>query len=110
MILSPRDEEDWVRVEQVFETATLRGRYLGQIDLVRQKQWQRFYQANTVRTEKVLSSFFPGLEVIKHGVDDFLRREFSAVIKQLRLQHKVACGYARFCGDRSASVHFLPLP
>ena len=212
MLLSAKDEEDWVRVEQVFETATSRGRYLGQIDLVRKnpltchayllkkpkkgrvkktvfgercamkhseknahrerspwlivtsldnhyantkkilnlyktrmqieegfrdiknsrwglafnearctttyryenlllvahlatfavwmigkvaelKQWHRHYQANTVRTEKVLSTFFLGLEVIKRRADNFLRQEFRQAIKQLRLQHKEACGY-----------------
>ncbi|NIR50593.1 MAG: IS4 family transposase, partial [Aliifodinibius sp.] len=36
MMLSSKDEHDWVRVEKVFETATSRGRYLGQVDLVRQ--------------------------------------------------------------------------
>ena len=36
MMLSPQGEDDWVRVERVFETAKARGRYLGQIDLVRQ--------------------------------------------------------------------------
>jgi hypothetical protein len=35
MMLSGRDEADWVRVERVFASATSRGRYLGQIDLVR---------------------------------------------------------------------------
>ena len=213
MMLSTKDENDWVRVERVFETATTRGRYLGQIDLVRRnpltcyayllkkpkkgrvkktvfgercamkhseknahrerspwlivtslnhhyantkqilnlyktrmqieegfrdiknsrwgmafnearctttyryenlllvahlatfavwmigkiaelKQWHRHYQANTVRTEKVLSTFFLGLEVIKRRADNFLRQEFRQAIKQLRLQHKEACGYA----------------
>ena len=212
MMLSPQGEEDWVRVERIFETATTRGRYLGQIDLVRRtpltchayllkkkkkgrikktvfgqrctmkhseknahrertpwlivtsldkayantqqiinlyktrmqieegfrdiknsrwglafnearctttyryenlllvahlatfavwligkiaevKQWQRHYQANTVKTEKVLSTFFLGLEVIKRSADNFLRREFTEAIKQLRIKHKVACGY-----------------
>ena len=34
-MLSPSGLEDWVRVEEVFATATNRGRYLGKIDLVR---------------------------------------------------------------------------
>jgi len=57
------------------------------------KQWHRHYQANTVKTEKVLSTFFLGLEVIKRGADNFLRQEFTEAINQLRLQHKEACGY-----------------
>ena len=212
-MLSPQGEEDWTRVEKVFETATLRGRYLGEVDLVRRnplachaylvkkkkqgrikktkfgkrcamkhseknaqrertpwllatsldrrmvntqqliqlyktrmqieesfrdiknarwgfslgearcgttfryenllligqlatlavwfvgkiaelKHWHRSYQANTVRTEKVLSTFFLGLEVIKRRADNFLNREFTQAIKQLQLQHNIACGYA----------------
>jgi len=212
MMLSAKGEEDWMRVEQVFKTATPRGRYVGEIDLVRQapltchayllkkkkqgrikktvfgercamkhseknahrertpwlivtsldnryansqqilnlyktrmqieegfrdiknsrwglsfnearctttyryenlllvaqlatvaiwmigkiaeiKQWHRHYQANTVKTEKVLSTFFLGLEVIKRGTEDFLKQDFTEAIKQLRLQHKETCGY-----------------
>ena len=212
MMVSPRGEEDWLRVERVFEMATPRGRYLGEIDLVRKapltchayllrkkkqgrikktvfgercamkhseknahrertpwlivtsldnqyantqqilhlyktrmqieesfrdiknsrwglsfnesrctstyryenlllvahlatlavwmigkiaelKQWHRHYQANTVKTEKVLSTFFLGLEVIKRGADVFLKRDFMDAIKYLRLQHTEACGY-----------------
>lgn len=212
MMLSQKGEEDWVRVEKIFETATTRGRCLGEIDLVRQnpltcqaylikkkkqgrikktvfgercamkhseknahrertpwlivtslgkayankqqvlglyktrmqieegfrdvknsrwgfafnearcttthryenlllvahlatvavwltgkiaelKRWHRHYQANTVRTEKGLSTFFLGLEVIKRGTDKFLKQEFNQAIKQLRLEHKEACGY-----------------
>lgn len=212
MMLSPQGEDDWVRVERVFETATARGRYLGKIDLVRKhpltchaylmkkrkkgrikktvfgkrcamkhseknahrertpwlivtsldnayantrqiinlyktrmqieegfrdiknsrwglafnearctttyryenlllvahlatfavwligkiaelKRWHRHYQANTVTTEKVLSTFFLGLEVIKQGADNFLKQEFTEAVKLLRLQHKEACGY-----------------
>jgi len=58
------------------------------------KNWQRSYQANTVRTEKVLSTIFLGLEVIKRGADDFLKQEFTSAIRQIRLQHNEACGYA----------------
>jgi len=36
-LVTPSGGEDWVRVEQVFETATRRGRYLGEVDLVRQQ-------------------------------------------------------------------------
>jgi hypothetical protein len=212
MMLSPQDEEDWVRVEQVFETATTRGRYIGKVDLVRNnpltchaylvrkkkksrikktafgercrmkhseknahrertpwlivtsldntyantrqiinlyktrmqieegfrdiknsrwglafnearcttthryenlllvahlasfavwligkiaesKQWHRHYQANTVKTEKVLSTFFLGLEVIKRGADNFIRQENAEALKQLHVDHKAACGY-----------------
>lgn len=212
MMLSAKDEEDWVRVEKVFETATPCGRYLGKIDLVRKhpltchayllkkkkqgrikktvfgercamkhseknahrerspwlivtsldnhyantqqvltlyktrmqieegfrdiknsrwglafnearctttyryenlllvahlatfavwlvgkiaelKHWHRHYQANTVKTEKVLSTFFLGLEVIKRGADDFMKQVFTEAIKQLRIAHKEACGY-----------------
>jgi len=57
------------------------------------KQWHRQYQANTVRNEKVLSTFFLGLEIIKRGADDFLKQEFVEAIKQLRSQHKRVCGY-----------------
>ena len=57
------------------------------------KQWHRQYQANTVKTEKVLSTFFLGLEVIKRGADNFMKNEFIDAIKQLRLQHKETCGY-----------------
>ena len=57
------------------------------------KHWHRHYQANTVKSEKVLSTFFLGLEVIKREVDNFLRQEFTEAINQLRLQHKEACGY-----------------
>lgn len=213
MMLSPQGQDDWIRVEEIFKTATQRGRYLGEIDLVRKqplachaylikkkkqgrvkktkfgqrcamkhseknahrertpwlivtsldrnivntrrvinlykmrmqieeafrdiknsrwgfslnearctttyryenllliaqlahfavwligrvaemKQWHRNYQANTVKSEKVLSIFFLGLEVIKHSADDFLKQEFTEAIKQLRLQQKEACGYA----------------
>lgn len=212
MMVSPQGEQDWVRVETVFEIATRRGRYLGEIDLVRQhplrchayllrkkkqgrirktvfghrcemkhseknahrertpwlivtsldpvyantrqvlnlyktrmqieegfrdiknsrwglsfnearctttyrydnllvvahlatlavwmtgniaelKQWHRHYQANTVRTEKVLSTFFLGLEVIKRGADNFLKQDFAEAIKQLPLRHNQTCGY-----------------
>lgn len=213
MMVSGKGEEDWIRVERVFETATTRGRYLGEIDLVRKepltchayllkkkqqgrikktvfgkrcemkhseknahrertpwlivtsldnryantqqilslyktrmqieegfrdvknsrwglsfnearctttyryenlllvahlatlavwligkiaemKQWHRDYQANTVKTTKVLSTFFLGLEVIKRDADRFLKQDFSNAITQLRLQHKETCGYA----------------
>jgi len=213
MMLSPQGQDDWIRVETVFETATQKGRYLGEIDLVRQhpfechaylikkkkqgrvkktkfgercamkhseknahrertpwllvtsldrrtantqqvinlyktrmqieeafrdiknsrwgfslnearctatyryenllliaqlahfavwligqiaqmKNWQRHYQANTVRTEKVLSTFFLGLEVIKQGADQFTKGDFVNAIRQLRLLHNEACGYA----------------
>lgn len=57
------------------------------------KQWHRHYQANTVKIEKVLSTFFLGLEVIRRRADNFLRQEFAEAIKQLRLAHKVSCGY-----------------
>ena len=57
------------------------------------KNWQRHYQANTIKTEKVLSTFFIGLEVIKRGADNFMKNEFIDAIKQLRLQHKETCGY-----------------
>ena len=57
------------------------------------KHWHCHYQANTVKTEKVLSTFFLGLEVIKRGVENFLKSEFNEAIKRLRLQHKEACGY-----------------
>ena len=50
------------------------------------KHWHLNYQANTVRTEKVLSTFFLGLEVIKRRADDFLKPEFTEAIKQLRVQ------------------------
>jgi len=212
MMLSPQGEEDWVRVEHVFEMATSRGCYLGKVDLVRQraltchaylikkkkkgrikktvfgqrcamkhseknaqrerspwlivtsldnttvntqrvmqlyktrmqieegfrdiknsrwglafnearcsatyryenlllvahlasvavwmigkiaelKQWHRHYQANTVKTEKVLSTFFLGLEVIRRHADDFLKRDYLDAIKSLRLAHNKACGY-----------------
>ena len=212
MMVSAKDEDDWMRVERVFEMATPRGRYLGEIDLVRQeplrchayllkkkkqgrikktvfgqrcamkhseknahrertpwlivtsldntyantqqvlnlyktrmqieegfrdiknsrwglsfnearcsttyryenllliahlatlavwmigkiaelKQWHRHYQANTVKTEKVLSTFFLGLEVIKRGLDNFLKQDFIEAINHLRTQHKETCGY-----------------
>ena len=57
------------------------------------KHWHRHYQANTVKTEKVLSTFFLGLEVIKRGAANFLKQEFAESIKQLRITHKKACGY-----------------
>ena len=212
MMLSPSGLEDWIRVEQVFEMATTRGRYLGEVDLVRKnpltchaylikkkkkgrikktvfgercamkhseknahrertlwlivtsldntyantrqilnlyktrmqieegfrdiknsrwglsfnearcttthryenlllvahlatlavwmigkiaelKHWHRHYQANTVKTEKVLSTFFLGLEVIKRGADNFIKQDFIEAIKQFRLEHKETCGY-----------------
>jgi hypothetical protein len=212
-MLSPQGQDDWNRVEQVFETATQRGRYLGEVDLVRKhpltcqayllrkkkkgrikktklgqscasrhseknahrerspwllvtslntrlantkqvinlyttrmqieeafrdiknsrwgfsfnearctttyryenllliaqlatfavwligyiaesKNWQRSYQANTVRSEKVLSTFFLGLEVIKRGADDFLMQELTKAIKQLQVQVNEARAYA----------------
>ena len=58
------------------------------------KHWHRDYQANTVKTEKVLSTFFLGLEMIKRRADNFLKRDFTEAIKQLRIQHNMACGYA----------------
>lgn len=58
------------------------------------RHWHRNYQANTVRTEKVLSTFFLGLEVIKRGADDFLKQEFTNAVKQIRVQVNEACGYA----------------
>ncbi len=212
MMLSPQGEEDWVRVEQVFEQATTRGRYLGEIELVRNnplachayllkkkkkgrikktvfgercamkhseknahrertpwlivtslgrnyvntrqvlqlyktrmqieegfrdiknsrwglafnearctstyryenlllvahlatfavwligkiaelKHWHRHYQANTVKTEKVLSTFFLGLEVIRQCAEDFLKSDYLEAINALRLAHNKACGY-----------------
>lgn len=57
------------------------------------KQWHRHYQANTVRSEKVLSTFFLGLEVIKQGAANFLKQAFTEAINHLHLQHKEACGY-----------------
>ena len=212
-MMSPQGQEDWVRVEAVFETATQKGRYLGEVDLVRKrplachayllwkkkrgrikktvfgqrcamkhseknaqrertpwlivtsidrsvantqqiinlyktrmqieesfrdiknsrwgfgldearctttyryenllliaqlailavwlvgqvaemKQWHRQFQANTVWHEKVLSTFFLGLEVIKRRMGDFSKHDFSEAIKQLQIQHNKACGYA----------------
>lgn len=57
------------------------------------KNWHRHYQANTVSSEKVLSTFFLGLEVMKRGTVNFRQQEFTEAITQLRLQHKEACGY-----------------
>ena len=57
------------------------------------KCWHRHYQANTVKTEKVLSTFFLGLEVIRRGADYFLKQDFTDAINQLRIQHKESCGY-----------------
>jgi hypothetical protein len=57
------------------------------------KHWHRHYQANTVKTEKVLSTFFLGLEVIKRNTDNFIKQDFIDAIKQLRAQHKETCGY-----------------
>jgi hypothetical protein len=57
------------------------------------KQWHRHYQANTVRHEKTLSTFFLGLEVIKQKADDFLKPEFTAAIKTLQLQATNASHY-----------------
>jgi hypothetical protein len=57
------------------------------------KQWHRNYQANTVKTEKVLSTFFLGLEVIKRGLDNFLKQDFIEAIYHFRIQHKETCGY-----------------
>ena len=57
------------------------------------KQWCRDFQANTVRYEKVLSTFFLGLAVLNRGEDGFLKRDFTEAIKQLRLRHDEACGY-----------------
>lgn len=34
-MLSPQGQDGWVRVEQILVTVTKRGRYLGEIDLVR---------------------------------------------------------------------------
>ncbi len=58
------------------------------------KNWHRHYQANTVRHEKVLSTFFLGLEVVKRGVADFMKSEFTDAISRIRLQHNEVCGYA----------------
>ena len=58
------------------------------------KHWHLNYQANTVRTEKVLSTFFLGLEVIKRGADNFLKLKFTEAIKQLRVQINEAGCYA----------------
>jgi hypothetical protein len=40
-MVSARGQEDWLRVERVFEMATPRGRYLGEIDLVRKEPLTR---------------------------------------------------------------------
>lgn len=58
------------------------------------KNWQCHYQANTVRHERVLSTFFLGIEVLKRGNSDFLKQELTEAIKLLRLQHREVCGYA----------------
>ena len=57
------------------------------------KQWHRHYQANTVKTEKDLSTFFLGLEVINRDAEDFLKQDYTEAIKRLRLQHRKTCGY-----------------
>lgn len=57
------------------------------------KRWHRHYQANTVKTHKVLSTFFLGLEVIKRGAEHFMFSDFRQVLKQLYRDHKLACGY-----------------
>ena len=57
------------------------------------KKWHRQYQANTIKTHKVLSTFFLGIEVIKRGAEAFLLRDFVRVLKQLYQDHKIACGY-----------------
>ena len=57
------------------------------------KHWHRHYQANTVKTKKVLSTFFLGLEVIKRSADDFLKQDYTEAITQLRAQHEETCGY-----------------
>ena len=89
-----RDIKNTYRYENlllVAHLATLAVWMIGKIAEL--KQWHRQYQANTVKTEKVLSTFFLGLEVIKRGADNFMKNEFIDAIKQLRLQHKETCGY-----------------
>lgn len=76
----------------VAHLATLAVWMIGKI--AEMKQWHRQYQANTVKNEKVLSTVFLGLEVIKRGADNFLKQDFRRAISQLRLQHKETCGYA----------------
>ena len=76
----------------IAQLATLAVWMIGQIAEMR--QWQRHFQANTVRTKKVLSTFFLGLEVIKHSADNFLKRELTHSINQILGQVNEACSYA----------------
>jgi hypothetical protein len=57
------------------------------------KQWHRQYQANTVKTHNVLSTFFLGLEVIKRGIAELPLLEFKQALNQIYLDHKRVCGY-----------------
>lgn len=76
----------------VAQLATLAVWLVGQV--AEMKQWHRHYQANTVRTEKVLSTIFLGLAVIGRGLDQFLKPDFTEAIRQIRLRITREAGWA----------------
>lgn len=50
------------------------------------QQWHRSYQANTVRSHRVLSTFYLGLEVIRRTGADFQRNYLHGALRLLRQQ------------------------
>jgi hypothetical protein len=50
------------------------------------KQWQYRYQANTIKTENILSTFFLGCQVFRKSAIDFRKSDYNQAIKAMRQQ------------------------
>lgn len=53
------------------------------------KHWQRQYQANTVATKPVLSTFFLGLQVLRRMTTPFSGQDFRQAIQALQQQDRL---------------------
>ena len=52
---------------------------------------QRQYQANTIKTRNVLSTFYLGLRVLKKQVLELTRKDYNQALLALREQYKEQC-------------------
>lgn len=50
------------------------------------KQWQYRYQANTIKTENILSTFFLGCQIFRKSAIDFRKSDYNQAIKAMRQQ------------------------
>jgi len=59
--------------------------------VAKSKNLHRHYQANTIRTRNVLSTFYLGCEVLGKQALDFRREEYQAALRAMTLNFEVQC-------------------